>query len=127
MGARLRVFGRGAPETPNGGRAGGLLRQNTGTDVGPQPGGDAERKGNSQPGAGVRKRFDSPLGAPVVLDVPASTSPAPEAALDGHKQVDFSAVHGPVRPWAGAEKPGDGSKTPGAESKMGDRLKRGLD
>jgi hypothetical protein len=39
-----------------------------------------------------------------VLDVPPSTKPAPEAVLDGHNQVDFAAVHGPVRKWAGAGK-----------------------
>lgn len=70
-------------------------------------------KGNSG-GTGVRGA-GSP-GAPVALDIaPAVGSSAdPTAILVGHNEVPFDKVHGPVRPWAHAEHPGGGKKTPSA-------------
>ena len=36
--------------------------------------------------------------------------------LAGHNQIDLAAVHGPVRPWAKAENPGGGKKSPPAQT-----------
>jgi hypothetical protein len=88
--------------------------QATGHAVGPAPAEGKPTKGNSRAGGGTLS--SGAPARPVVLDVP-----------QGVHNIDPRGVRAQVRPWAAAEHPGGGKKTPGPGSSMRERLRKGMD